>query len=69
MKKKKKKQFYWHAKYATALLMLSFLSACKTNIDGSFCDIYEPVYLDYDKDTTETIKQVHRNNAVWDFCP
>lgn len=49
-----------------AILML--LTGCTPSINGSFCDIYEPVYLDYDNDTPETIRQVDRNNVVYDGC-
>lgn len=42
------------------------LSACTTNINGDFCLIYEPIYADYEQDTPETIKQIDRNNAVYD---
>ncbi len=50
-----------------AILML--LSACTPNISGSFCEIYEPVYPDYEHDTPETIRQIDRNNIVYDSCP
>ena len=40
-------------------------SACTTDINGDFCLIYEPVYMDYERDTRETVRQVDRNNAVY----
>ena len=49
-----------------AILML--LTSCTPSISGSFCDVYEPVYLDYKNDTAETIRQVDRNNAVHQWC-
>ncbi len=49
-----------------ALMTLIGLTACTTNTSDSFCLIYEPVYMDYDNDTTETITQVDRNNIVYD---
>lgn len=49
-----------------ALITLSVLNACTTNISGDFCLIYEPVYMDYENDTIETITQVDRNNVVYD---
>ena len=50
-------------------LILIMLNACTTNINGDFCFLYEPVYLDYEKDTPETIHQTDRNNAVFeDIC-
>lgn len=48
--------------YAIILL----LSGCTTNISGDFCDIYQPVYADYQNDTAETIRQVDLNNVVFD---
>lgn len=49
-----------------AILML--LTSCTPSISGSFCDVYEPVYLDYENDTAETIRQVDRNNVVFLQC-
>ena len=49
-----------------ALIILIGLNACTTNINGDFCLIYEPVYMDYLNDTPETIRQVDRNNVVYD---
>lgn len=48
--------------YAIILL----LSGCTTNISGDFCDIYQPVYADYKRDTAETIRQIDLNNVVYD---
>lgn len=53
-------------KAVIALTILLGLSGCTTNINGDFCLIYEPVYMDYEKDTLETIRQVDRNNVVYD---
>lgn len=50
----------------TVFISLSVLSACTTNINGDFCLLYEPVYADYEKDTPETIKQIDKNNIVYD---
>ena len=51
---------------AAICLMTSVLSsACTTDISGDFCLIYEPVYMDYERDTPETVRQVDRNNAVY----
>lgn len=47
-------------------MTLNVLSGCTTNINGDFCLIYESVYMDYEKDTPETIRQVDRNNVVYD---
>ncbi len=51
------------------VIMLSILTAsagCTTNINGDFCLIYEPIYADYEHDTPETIRQIDRNNLVYD---
>ena len=47
-------------------LILIMLNACTTNINGDFCLLYEPVYLDYENDTPETIRQTDRNNTVFE---
>nr|DAI52737.1 MAG TPA: hypothetical protein [Caudoviricetes sp.] len=44
-----------------AILML--LTSCTPSISGSFCDGYEPVYLDYKNDTDETNRQDDRNKT------
>lgn len=49
-----------------ALIILNVLSSCTTNINGDFCIIYEPVYMDYENDTPDTIRQVDRNNVLYD---
>lgn len=49
-----------------ACLMMVALTACTTNINGDFCLIYEPVYMDYEHDSPETIRQVDRNNVVYE---
>ena len=49
-----------------ALLILTGLNACTTNINGNYCLLYEPIYADYDNDTAETIRQIDRNNIVYD---
>lgn len=49
-----------------AWLALSALSGCTTNINGDFCLLYEPVYADYEHDTPETVRQIDRNNVVYD---
>lgn len=52
---------------AILVLSLSGLSGCTTNIaDLEFCQIYEPIFADYDHDTQETIDQIDRNNLVYD---
>lgn len=47
-------------------LILIELNACTTNINGNYCLLYEPIYADYDNDTAETIRQIDRNNIVYD---
>ena len=53
-----------------AILCITWMSltACTTSLNGSFCAVYEPVYLDYENDTAETIRQVDRNNVVFERC-
>ena len=48
------------------LLILTASAGCTTNINGDFCLIYEPIYADYEHDTPETIRQIDRNNLVYD---
>ncbi len=52
---------------AIIVLSLIGLNGCTTNIAGlEFCQIYEPIFADYDHDTQETIDQIDRNNLVYD---
>lgn len=51
---------------AGALLILIGLTSCTTNINGNYCILYEPIYADYDNDTNETIRQIDRNNVVYE---
>lgn len=51
---------------AGILLILTGLTACTTNTSGNYCLLYEPIYADYDNDTAETIRQIDRNNVVYD---
>ena len=48
------------------LSILTVSAGCTTNINGDFCLIYEPIYADYEHDTPETIRQIDRNNLVYD---
>ncbi len=45
---------------AIMLSMLTISAGC------TFCLIYEPIYADYEHDTPETIRQIDRNNLVYD---
>lgn len=47
-------------------LILIALSGCTTRINGDFCLLYEPVYADYEHDTPETVRQIDKNNVVYD---
>ena len=51
---------------AAVLLILIGLNACTTSINGNYCLLYEPIYADYDNDTAETIRQIDRNNVVYE---
>lgn len=49
--------------------ILLSLSGCTNVIDGDFCSVYLPVYPDYETDSPETIRQIDKNNVVYDaFC-
>lgn len=61
--------FQWLTKHGRVYAILLLLSGCTPSISGSFCDIYEPVYPDYERDTPETIRQIDRNNVVYERCP
>ena len=55
-------------KARTALLIvlgMFALSGCVKRLDGSFCRIYKPVFLNYQDDTENTIAQVEENNVVY----
>lgn len=47
-------------------MILMLLSSCTTVLNGDFCDVYLPVFPDYEKDTPETIRQIDLNNVVYD---
>lgn len=49
-------------------VVLASLSACKTSTDGDFCALYEPIFPDYARDTPETLRQIERNNVVYEMC-
>ena len=51
---------------AGVLLILTGLNACTTSINGNYCLLYEPIYADYDNDTAETIRQIDRNNVIYE---
>ena len=49
-------------------MMLITLNGCALGSQGSFCSIYQPVYVAHE-DTEDTKSQVDANNAVWwEFC-
>lgn len=56
----------WLKRLWLGFLILIGLSGCMINTSGDFCLIYEPIYADYEKDTPETIRQIDRNNVVYD---
>lgn len=56
----------WLKRLGLGFLILIGLSGCMINTNGDFCLIYEPIYADYEKDTPETIRQIDRNNVVYD---
>ena len=64
--RRKTMQFKKLKMLAGALLILIGLNACTTSINGNYCLLYEPIYADYDNDTAETIRQIDRNNVVYE---
>lgn len=50
------------------VLCTLLLSGCLNRLYGGFCLLYQPVFLDYQNDTAETIKQVEKNNVVYMQC-
>ena len=54
--------------FAAVLLTLILSSGCTTVLSGDFCDVYQPVYPDYARDTPETIRQIDINNVVFEEC-
>lgn len=50
----------------TLICLLSVSATCTTNINSDFCLLYEPIYADYTNDTPETIRQIDRNNVVYE---
>lgn len=47
-------------------LLDAHIKVCCVKLSGDFCLLYEPVYADYEKDTPETIKQIDKNNIIYD---
>ena len=67
--RKRKKRWIRFAVFAALLTILMLLNGCTTVLSGDFCDIYQPIYPDYEKDTPETIRQIDVNNIVFlRFC-
>lgn len=67
--RRRKKQWLKFVICGIVFLTLLLLTNCTTVLNGDFCDIYQPVYLDFDKDTPETVNQVDYNNIVyWSYC-
>lgn len=68
-KKNAPKVFQLLTKQGKVYAILLLLSGCTTGLSGSFCEIYEPVYPDYERDTLNTVLQIDRNNVVYmDLC-
>lgn len=65
--RKRRKRWPKFVIFAIVFLILLLLNGCTKNINGNFCDIYLPVFPDYEKDTAETIRQIDRNNVVHSF--
>ena len=56
--KKSRKRLKKPAAFVILLAILMFCVGCTTVLNGDFCDLYQPIYPDYEKDTPETIRQV-----------
>ena len=52
-------------KLVIACAMMMLLNACTSVLSGSFREIYEPIYPDYERDTVKTIRQIDWNNIVY----
>lgn len=61
----KKKQWQKCAVCVLLLMILLLLNGCTIRLNGDFCDVYLPVFPDYENDTPETIRQIDKNNIVW----
>ncbi len=67
--RKRKKRWIRFAVFAALLTILMLLNGCTTVLNGDFCNVYQPIYPDYEKDTPETIRQIDVNNIVFlRFC-
>lgn len=63
---KNQKPRRWRAKRVPIWTILLLSSGCTTLTGGGFCDLYQPIYADYDRDTAQTIRQIDANNIVYD---
>ena len=54
------------AKLAPVWIILLLSSGCTTLTSGGFCELYQPIYADYERDTAQTIRQIDMNNVVYD---
>ena len=66
--RKRKKRWIKFAVFVAHLTILMLLNGCTTVLNGDFCDVYQPVYPDYVRDTPETIRQIDVNNVVFEEC-
>ncbi|HBO58770.1 MAG TPA: hypothetical protein DD624_02535 [Alphaproteobacteria bacterium] len=66
--KKRRKRLKTLAAFGILLAILTFCEGCTTVLNGDFCDLYQPIYPDYEKDTAETIRQIDANNILFLKC-
>ena len=66
--KKSRKLLKKRAAFGILLAILMFCVGCTTVLNGDFCDLYQPIYPDYEKDTPETIRQIDMNNILFLKC-
>ena len=68
MNRKNRKHWLVFVLYAAGLIIQMLSSGCTIRLSGDFCDVYLPVFPDYEKDTPETIRQIDKNNIVYLEC-
>ena len=68
MNNKSQKRRRGRAGFVLVLTILMLSGGCTIRLSGDFCDVYLPVYPDYERDTPETIRQIDLNNVVYQKC-
>lgn len=68
MNRKNQKRWLIFVLCAAGLMIQMLLNGCTIRLNGDFCDVYLPVFPDYENDTPETIRQIDKNNIVYQEC-